>query len=101
MKNKTKKPKMALCMIVKNESHIIKETLKSITPYIDYYVINDTGSTDNTIQVIKDYFNSVNIEGEVITHEFRTCPESCHGKEWKRYSFFHFGWNRSYSLELW
>jgi glycosyltransferase involved in cell wall biosynthesis len=95
-----KKQTITLCMIVKNEAHIITDTLKSITPYINYYVINDTGSTDNTIHVIKDYFDSVKIDGIIVQHDFRTCAKSCHDKEWKRYSEFHFGWNRTYSLNL-
>lgn len=93
----SKKPKICLCMIVKNESHIITETLESIYKYIDYYVINDTGSTDNTVQIIKDFFGSKKIPGEVIIHEFRTC--TCHGDEYKKYSFFHFGWNRTFSVK--
>ncbi len=35
-------------MIVKNETHIIKECLDSIHKYVDYWVIVDTGSTDGT-----------------------------------------------------
>lgn len=96
MINKSKKAKVCLSMIVKNESHVIKETLQNISKYIDYYVINDTGSTDNTKEIIKEYFDSVNIEGEIIDHEFRTCK--CHMGKWKKYSFFHFGWNRSFAL---
>ncbi|ARF10079.1 glycosyltransferase family 2 [Indivirus ILV1] len=94
----SQKPKICLSMIVKNESHVIKQTLENISKYIDYYVINDTGSTDNTKEIIKEYFDSVNIPGEIIDHEFRSC--NCHmGNKWKKYSFFHFGWNRSYALK--
>lgn len=99
MQEKTKKS-IVLCMIVKNEAHIILDTLKSYIPYIDYYVINDTGSTDNTVQVIKEYFDLIKIDGIIVTHEYRSCADSCHGKEWKRYSEFHFGWNRTFSLNL-
>lgn len=54
-------------MIVKNESHIIKETLINITNYlnIQYYVICDTGSTDNTKEIIQLFFNEKNIDGEI------------------------------------
>jgi tetratricopeptide (TPR) repeat protein len=85
-------------MIVKDEAHVIKETLENIYKYIDYYVINDTGSTDGTQKIIKEFFDSKGIKGEIIDHEFRTCK--CHGPEYKKYSFFHFGWNRSYALDL-
>ncbi len=92
------KPHICLNMIVKNEAHIIRETLESIYKYIDYYVINDTGSTDNTVEVIRDYFNEKNIRGEIHEHEYRTCQ--CHTGIYKKYKWFHFGWNRSYALKL-
>lgn len=49
------KQTVALNMIVKNESHIIEETLEKLCNKIkfDYYVITDTGSTDNTKEIIK------------------------------------------------
>ena len=39
---------LCLCMIVKNEAKIITKCLDSISNYIDYWVISDTGSTDGT-----------------------------------------------------
>ena len=47
---------ICLNMIVKNESHIIETTLNNIINHItiDYWVISDTGSTDNTKEIIKD-----------------------------------------------
>jgi glycosyltransferase involved in cell wall biosynthesis len=41
-----------LCMI-KNEAKTIKATIDSTKDYIDHIIIYDTGSTDNTIEVIK------------------------------------------------
>lgn len=92
------KPRVCLNMIVKDEAHVIEDCLTSIVHLIDYYVINDTGSTDDTKERIKAFFDARNIKGEIVTHEFRTC--SCHvGPEWKRYEYFHFGWNRTYALQ--
>ena len=56
------KSTICLNMIVKNESHIILSTLKNVLEHIniDYWVISDTGSTDDTIDIIK-------IGGSVIT----------------------------------
>lgn len=60
--------KLGLCMIVKDESHIIKDCIQSVAKYIDYYIICDTGSSDNTKQIIKEYFDSQNIPGEIHDH---------------------------------
>ena len=54
------KQSICLNMIVKNEGGIIKETLTNLCKYITfkYWVILDTGSTDNTKQVIIDFFKN-------------------------------------------
>ena len=75
------KPKMALCMIVKNESHIILECLNSMYKNIDYWIISDTGSTDGTQDIIKKFFEEKGIPGEL------------HQDEWKD-----FGHNRTLAL---
>jgi len=61
-----KLPKMCLNMIVKNESHIIIETLQNILKYIDYWVISDTGSTDGTQDLIRNFFKEKKIPGELV-----------------------------------
>lgn len=48
-------PTLCLNMIVKNESKIITRLLDSVCKLIDCYCICDTGSTDNTIEVIETY----------------------------------------------
>ena len=75
------KPKITLCMIVKNETHIIHECLESVAPLIDYWVISDTGSTDGTQELITKFFAEKGIPGEL------------HQDEWKG-----FGHNRSVAL---
>jgi len=62
---------IALNMIVKNESKIITKLFDSVISIIDTYCICDTGSTDNTIDVIKTYFDNKNIKGKIITEPFR------------------------------
>ena len=42
-------PKIALCMMVKNEENIIGRALLSALPYVDAVCILDTGSTDGTL----------------------------------------------------
>jgi glycosyltransferase involved in cell wall biosynthesis len=70
-------------MIVKDESHIIHEVLQCTKDLIDTYCILDTGSTDNTIQIIKNFFEIHEIPGEV------------HESPWKG-----FGESRSEALSL-
>lgn len=79
--NETQVPKLCLNMIVKNESKIILRLLDSVCNYIDSYCICDTGSTDNTTEIIKIFFDSRNISGKIIQEPFRD-----------------FGYNRSFSL---
>ena len=52
-------------MIVKDETHIIESCLKSMSQYIDYWVICDTGSTDGTQDMIKNFFEEKGIPGEL------------------------------------
>ena len=64
--------KICLNMIVKNEGHIIGETLKRLVKQINfsYWVICDTGSTDNTREIIKEFFKKEGIPGELLEHEW-------------------------------
>ena len=68
-----KKATICLNMIVKNESHIIENTLEKLCKKIsfDYWVICDTGSTDNTPQIITKFFEKRGIKGEIYYDEWR------------------------------
>jgi hypothetical protein len=57
--------KIGLSMIVKNESRVIKRCLDSVKPLVDYVCISDTGSTDNTIEIIEQWLKENSIKGEV------------------------------------
>ena len=63
--------RLALSMIVKNESHIILECLNSVYKQIDYWVIVDTGSTDGTQDIIQNFFKEKNIPGELIQSDWK------------------------------
>ena len=68
-------------MIVRNESHVIQRCLESIKPWIDYWVISDTGSTDHTQEIIKDFLQDI--------------PGELHQHPW-----INFGYNRNEVLKL-
>jgi glycosyltransferase involved in cell wall biosynthesis len=63
---------MNLClnMIVKNEGARILRALASAAPYINSWVIVDTGSTDDTKQKIRDFFLEKGIPGEIRDEPF-------------------------------
>jgi glycosyltransferase involved in cell wall biosynthesis len=68
-------------MIVKNEAHCISKCLESIKPYINYWVICDTGSTDKTEEISKSILKDI--------------PGEYHNNEWKDFST-----NRNIALQL-
>lgn len=72
-------------MIVKDESHVILQTLKNLCSLIefDYWIVADTGSTDGTQDLIREFFNNKRINGEI------------HQREWKN-----FGFNRTEAFKL-
>jgi glycosyltransferase involved in cell wall biosynthesis len=70
----TREAYLCLNMIVKNEGHIIKDTLTKLlkmVPAIDYWVISDTGSTDKTKEIILEFFKERNIKGEIFDDEWK------------------------------
>lgn len=66
----------------KNEAGIITRMLESIYKHIDYYVIQDNGSTDGTPDIIKKFFDEKGIPG-VIYFE----------------PWINFGYNRNHTLQ--
>ena len=78
------KDNISIClnMIVKNESKIIIRLLESVYLLLDSYCICDTGSTDNTIELISNFFKEKKIVGKIIQEPFRD-----------------FGYNRTYALK--
>lgn len=80
--NKAAVPTLVLNMIVKNESRIIDRLLETVAPYIDAYCICDTGSTDNTVELIETFMAKKGVKGEVFVEPFKN-----------------FGYNRSVALD--
>jgi glycosyltransferase involved in cell wall biosynthesis len=72
---------IGLCLIAKNEAHVIRRCLSSTLPLIDYFLIVDTGSEDGTQRVVKDFLGERNACGAVIK------------EPWDN-----FGYNRTFAL---
>jgi GR25 family glycosyltransferase involved in LPS biosynthesis len=56
---------IGLCMIVKNEAKVIRRCLDSVRPLLDYVLVEDTGSTDGTQNIIRDWLTQTGLAGEV------------------------------------
>lgn len=63
-------PTVCLSVIVKNESRVIRRMLESVWPVLDRYVVVDTGSTDGTQDIIREFFAEKGIPGEVLQREW-------------------------------
>lgn len=46
---------LSLCMIIKNEEKYIQKCIDSVFDIVDEIIIVDTGSTDSTLEIIKNY----------------------------------------------
>ena len=54
--NKRPDQKYSVCMITYNDEECIRDTMENVAPYItDDFVITDGGSTDKTLDIIKEY----------------------------------------------
>ena len=62
---------IGLCMIVKNESKVILRCLESVRPIVDYVLVEDTGSTDGTQAIIREWLDRVGLPGEVYDEPWR------------------------------
>jgi glycosyltransferase involved in cell wall biosynthesis len=62
--------RLCLNMIVKNEAAIIERSLVSVAPWVDAWVICDTGSTDKTETIVDQFFSAREIPGELHRVEF-------------------------------
>ncbi len=62
--------RICLNMIVKNETANLERCLSAVAPYIDCWVIGDTGSTDGTQNFIESFFAARNLPGELRSFPF-------------------------------
>lgn len=63
-------PIVLLNMIVKNESKVIRRCLDSVK-WVDGVLIADTGSVDNTVDIIKQWMKKHDKIGTIFSHEWK------------------------------
>lgn len=91
--NKT--TKIVMITMFKNESKVIRNMLESCYKYIDYWIVQDNGSTDGTPDIVKQFFDEKGIPGFVYQvdegwvsfgwnrdHLLQTCLKHDHGCDW-------------------
>ncbi len=65
------RPTICLNMIVRNETHVVREALDAAAPYIGSWVIVDTGSNDGTQDLIRGHMAELGIPGELYERPWR------------------------------
>jgi glycosyltransferase involved in cell wall biosynthesis len=50
---------LELVMIVKNSGEVLRDCLRAAKPHIDHWTILDTGSIDQTPQIVTEELNGV------------------------------------------
>lgn len=62
---------LGLCMIVKNEAHILWRCLAAARPLLDYLLVVDTGSSDGTPDLVRDFLADHDLPGQVLNDPWR------------------------------
>lgn len=87
--------KIVMTTMFKNEASVIRRMLDSCTQYVDFWVIQNNGSTDETPEVVKQWAEETGIPGVLYDveegwvgfgwnrdHLTRTCQSIDHGCDW-------------------
>lgn len=86
--------KLALNFICKDESPVIEKMLESAKGIVDLIVVNDTGSTDGTQQIIKNFGEKYGIPTYVFERPFDDFEKSRnHAMQMLRDTVKELGWN--------
>ena len=95
--------KIIYLTMIKNESAIIRRSIESVLGLCDAICVCDTGSTDNTVEVVNECFKSLNVPCKLYHHtwknfganrteSFNASVDFCKGLGWDL--------NNTYSLLL-
>jgi len=63
--------KVMVILMIKNEEKIIRRCIERALTIADAICISDTGSTDGTLAILKEYLPSLNIPATVFCHDWR------------------------------
>jgi glycosyltransferase involved in cell wall biosynthesis len=94
--------KLALNFICKNEAHVINKMLESAKTITDLIVVNDTGSTDGTQDLIKKFGQENNIPTYVFERPFDDFEKSRnHAMQKLREVVSELGWDATQTYGYW
>jgi tetratricopeptide (TPR) repeat protein len=85
--------RIIVLLMIKNESRIICRSITSALKIADAVCVSDTGSTDNTIQILKDFYPTLSIPAKTYEHpwtnfginrtkSFYDAKQFCHELDW-------------------
>ena len=60
--------RVIVLLMIKNESKIIRRSITSALSIADAICVSDTGSTDDTVQILKDFYPTLPIPGKTYEH---------------------------------
>jgi glycosyltransferase involved in cell wall biosynthesis len=83
-REKLSQKRVIILSMIKNETKVIRRMVDATLGIADAVCICDTGSTDNTVEVLQDYFKTLSVPGKIYNSEEHL---------WKN-----FGYNRSQSF---
>lgn len=72
---------IGLCMIARDEAHVIRNSLDSVLGLVDFVLVEDTGSSDGTPEIVRQWLAENGVAGEVLETPWRD-----------------FAWNRTCAL---
>jgi glycosyltransferase involved in cell wall biosynthesis len=90
-----KNAKIVMVAMFKNEAKVLRNMLNSVTKYIDFWVIQNNGSTDGSDQIVREWAEETGIPGVLYDveegwvgfgwnrdHLIRKCQSIDHGCDW-------------------